>query len=103
MLSIRKVQSKPQVLSTDRHVLQGWVDLAEVKWDAASKKLSGVAKVIGDEPFRIVLAGNGRRPIRATADGAQARLEPHPAGSGLNTLVLERKGNGATNWSVEFK
>ena len=103
MLSIRKVQPNPQVLSTDRHVLQGWVDLADVKWASASKKLSGVAKVIGDEPFRIVLAGNGRRPIRATADGAQARLVPHPAGGGLTTLVLERMGNSATNWSVEFK
>jgi hypothetical protein len=97
------VQSNPQVLSTDRHVLQGWVDLADVKWNAAGKKLSGVAKVIGDEPFRIVLAGNGLMPFRAKADDAHARLEPHPAGSGLTTLVLERKNNGATHWSIEFK
>jgi hypothetical protein len=103
MLSIRKVQSNPQVLSTDRHVLQGWVDLADVKWDAAGKKLSGVAKVIGDEPFRIVLAGNGRKPLRAKTGDAHARLERHPAGSGFTTLVLERKKNGATNWTVEFK
>ena len=103
MLSIRKVQSNPQVLSTDRHILQGWVDLVDVKWDAAGKKLSGVAKVIGGEPFRIVLAGNGRKPRRAAAGDAQLRLEPHPAGGGLTTLVLERKNNAATNWTVEFK
>jgi hypothetical protein len=103
MLSIRKVQLNPQVLSTNRHVLQGWVDLADVKWDAAAKKLSGVAKVIGDEPFRIVLAGNGRKPLRAKAGDAHVKLEPHSAGGGLTTLVLERKDNGATNWTVEFK
>jgi hypothetical protein len=103
MLSIRKVQSNPQVLSTDRHVLQGWVDLADVKWDAATKTLSGVAKVIGGEPFRIVLAGNGHQPLRAAASGAVARMEPHPAGGELTTLVLERKDNGTTNWSVEFE
>jgi hypothetical protein len=103
MLSIRKVQSNPQVLSTDRHVLQGWVDLAEVKWDAASRKLSGTAKVIGSEPFRIVLAGNGRKPIRASANDALARMESHPAGGELTTLVMERKDNGETRWSVEFE
>ena len=103
MLSVRKVQSYPQVLSTDRHVLQGWVDLADVKWDAGTKKLSGVAKVIAGEPFRIVLATNDRKPLRVTAVDASARLEPHPAGGGLTTLVLERTHNGATTWSVEFE
>jgi len=103
MLSIRKVQANPQVLSTDRHVLQGWVDLADVKWDAATKKLSGVAKVVGGEPFRIVLAGNGRKALRATDGDATARLGVHPAGGDFTTLVIERKDNDATAWSVEFE
>jgi hypothetical protein len=103
MLSIRKVQSNPQVLSTNRHVLQGWVDLADVKWDAAGKKLSGVAKVIGGEPFSIVLAGNGSKPLKVTANDAVARMEPHPAGGDFTTLVLERKENGVVNWSVDFE
>ena len=62
MLSVRKVQSNPQVLSTNRHLLQGWVDLAEVKWNPADKTLSGIAKVIGGEPFRIIVANNGLKP-----------------------------------------
>jgi hypothetical protein len=104
MLSIRKVQANPQVLSTDRHVLQGWVDLADVKWDAASRKLSGVAQVIGGEPFRIALAGNGRKALRATAAGdAGARLENHPAGAGFAKLVLERKTTAAVAWTVSFE
>ena len=103
MLSVRKAQPNPQVLSTSRHVLQGWVDLSNVKWDAAGKKLSGVAKVIGGEPFRVVLAGNGRKALRAAGSGALARLEQHPAGGEFTTLVMERKDNGATHWSVEFQ
>jgi hypothetical protein len=59
--------------------------------------------VIGGAPFRIVLAANGRKPLRAVASDALARLEPHPAGGELTTLVLERKDNGATTWSVEFE
>jgi hypothetical protein len=103
MLSIRKVQANPQVLSTGRHVLQGWVDLAEVKWDAENRKLSGVAQVIGGEAFRIALAGNGRKPLRAFSSDAQVRLVDHPAGDGFKTLLLERKENGASHWSVEFE
>ena len=103
MLSIRKVQSTPQVLSTNRHVLQGWVDLADVKWDAAGKKLSGVAKVIGGETFRIAIASNGSKPLRASAGEALARLEPTPADGEVTTLVLDRKDHGATRWSVEFE
>jgi hypothetical protein len=103
MLSIRKVQSNPQVISTDRHVLQGWVDLADVKWDATNKKLSGVAKVIGGEPFRIALADNGFKPLRAAASGAQVRLEDHPAGAGFSTLVIECKENSSIGWNVEFE
>ncbi|MCX6967836.1 MAG: hypothetical protein NTZ46_08690 [Verrucomicrobia bacterium] len=103
MLSIRKVQDVPQVLSTNRHVLQGWVDLASVQWNPKDKKLEGVAKVIGGEPFRITLAQNGAKPFHATAVGAKARLEAHPAGDGFVTLVIERQENGETAWSVDFK
>ena len=102
MLSIRTVQPHPQVLSTDRHVLQGWVDLADVKWDAAAKVLSGTARAIGGEPFRIVLAGNGHKPLRASAGGALARLEKHPAGAGCVTLTVERKETGSAHWSVDY-
>jgi hypothetical protein len=89
--------------TTNRHLLQGWVDLSDVKWDTAGKKLSGVAKVIGGEPFRLVLAGNGSKPIRVIANDAVARMEQHPAKGEFTTLVLERKENGAVNWSVEFE
>jgi hypothetical protein len=101
MLSVRKVQPVPQVLSTNRHVLQGWVDLPNVKWNAGV--LSGEAKVTGGEPFQVVLACNGSKPLRATAVGARASLKAHPAGPGFVTLVLERADNGPdVSWKVEF-
>ena len=103
MLSVRKAQGNPQVLSTSRHILQGWVDLADVKWDAASKTLSGVAKVIGGEPFKIVLAGNGLTAKKPSAQGGEARLESHPAGADYSVLVLERPENGDVAWNIQYK
>jgi hypothetical protein len=102
MLSIRKVQPNPQVLSTNRHLLQGWVDLANVKWDSKGRILSGVAKVIGDEPFKIVVAGNGSTATRVTASGAKAKLSKHPA-DGLVQIILERPDNGEVVWQISFE
>jgi hypothetical protein len=101
MLSVRKVLPHPQVLSTNRHLLQGWIDLTDLAWDGAAARLSGVAKVIGGEPFRIVLAGNGRKPLKVTAQGARAAIEPHPA-AGLTRIVLERDDTGDVNWQVDW-
>ena len=75
MVSLRKVQPNPQVISTDRHILQGWVDLADVRWDAKTRTLSGTAHVIGGDPFKIVIADNGAKPTGADAKGGRAELE----------------------------
>ena len=100
MISLRKVQPNPQVISTNRHLLQGWVDLADVTWDAATKTLGGTACVIGGEPFHIAIAHNGAKP--ATASGGDAQLQAHPA-EGLGTLVLTAKETTEVKWSVRYK
>jgi hypothetical protein len=101
MLSIRKVQPNPQVLSTNRHVLQGWVDLANVKWDAKGHSLSGVARVIGGEPFKIVVAGNGSIATGVKASGGRAKLNRQRA-DGLVEIILERPDNGDVKWQISF-
>ena len=102
MVSLRKVRPHPQVISTDRHVLQGWVDLADVRWDAKSKSLSGTARVIGGEPFKIVIAHNGAKVLKAEATGGSARLEPHPA-EGLGSLILSAAANADVEWRLTYE
>jgi hypothetical protein len=77
----------PQVISTDRHILQGWVDLADVRWDPEARTLQGTAKVIGGEPFKLVVANNGNEALKADAGEAEAALAPHPS-AGLSRLTL---------------
>ncbi len=43
LLAIHQQQGHPQVISTDRHVLQGAIELQDVGWDAATRTLSGVS------------------------------------------------------------
>lgn len=103
MVSLRRKENHPQVLSTNRHLLQGWVDLAQVKWDAATKTLSGTAKVVGGEPFKIVVAANGAKGAKLSAVGAEAALAAHPASADLSVVTLARADNGEVAWRVAFE
>ncbi|HKK19411.1 MAG TPA: hypothetical protein VJ952_12095, partial [Opitutales bacterium] len=100
MISLRRALDHPQVLSTDRHLLQGWVDLENVGWDAATKTLKGTAKMIGGETFRIVLAGNGTKLNEISVDRGQAKLEPHPASDDLHVLTIDASETTDVRWSV---
>ncbi len=102
MIAVRKVQPHPQVLSTNRHLLQGWVDLADVRWGAEDRTLRGTAKVIGDEPFKIVIANNGARPVNAAAEGAQIQLGPH-ATPDLSVLELAAHDSSDVAWTVAYE
>ncbi len=53
MISVRECLDRPQVLSTDRHLMQGYLDLEGVDWDKERQVLSGVSKVVGDDPYVI--------------------------------------------------
>jgi hypothetical protein len=102
MISVRKARPHPQVLSTNRHVLQGWVELDGVHWDGQAKTLGGQASVIGGEAMEIVIAHNGAKPRTPTAEGARCELKPHPAAD-LSRLVLHAAENTEVSWSVTYE
>jgi hypothetical protein len=99
MISVRKVLDHPQVLSTNRHLLQGWVDLKDVRWDPDSRALSGTASVIGGEPFQIVVAANGAKTRRLEASGGDAELAAHPV-AGISRLILSAAANTEVRWTL---
>jgi len=90
MLTIRKVEKNPQVISTNRHLMQGHLDLDDVKWDG--RRLTGRARVAAGEPFRIVIALNSRQP---------ENLKPSEDGW-LAVLTLQQATNQTVEWSVNF-
>jgi hypothetical protein len=120
MMAVREVIEVPQVLATDRHLMQGLVDLSEVAWDARTRTLSGVSLVVGGEPYRVIIAGNGRAPMSAfidqeieaslraarfgTQQGVQATCSVAllPGDDGIACLTIARSANGPVAWSVVF-
>jgi hypothetical protein len=102
MISVRKVQDNPQVISTNRHILQGWMELKDVTWNAKSRNLTGTASVIGGEPFVIVVANNGAKALKLEANGAKAELSAHPV-AGLNRVTLSTAENTEVKWTLSYE
>ena len=102
MISLREATLVPQVLSTDRHILQGWVDLADVNWNPTNKTLSGTAKVIGHEPFKIVVANNGHEVLKAVDMRVEFDVKPHSI-AGLSCLTLSSANNADVKWGLKYE
>jgi hypothetical protein len=99
MLSVHEVEPNPQFLSTNRHLMQGYVDLARCpRWDGKRRELSGASRVVGGETYKVVLALHGFRPKKGSAGG---RIEVWKGGQ-LATLSIDRPQNDTVNWTVFF-
>jgi len=55
ILSIRRRQEIPQVISTSRHISQGCAEISDIKWSAEEKSLTLDAELIADAPYRVTL------------------------------------------------
>ena len=103
MMSVHEVTDHPQFISSNRHVMQGYMDVLKTAWDPATRTLSGTSKVVGGETYKLVIATNGLKPARCSAQGAKAEVTLNaPASAGIAVLSLERADNGTVDWSVTF-
>jgi len=104
MLSVHAAQDHPQWISTDRHLMQGYVDLVEKpRWDAGTMTLSGTSAVIGGEPYRITLALNGYTFHKPEADGAEIHVTLRPGDEPLADVILKTQKNRDVPWKVVFR
>jgi hypothetical protein len=53
VLAVQAVKDHPVLLSTSQHVTQGIVDVKEISWNADTKVLSGMSKVIANDPYEL--------------------------------------------------
>lgn len=53
LFAIRKLTDKPQIVSTNRHISQGGVDLIQVVYDEKTNTLNGISFVVAEEEYVI--------------------------------------------------
>jgi hypothetical protein len=104
MMSVHEAASHPQFLSTNRHIMQGYVDMVKCEWNAKKNSLEGVSKVVGGEPYKVVIAANGWRHKEDSAQGgAKSAIRVLDEANGLLELSLEQEKNADVEWMVGFE
>jgi hypothetical protein len=102
MMSVREALGRPQLLSTDRHIMQGYLDVIRTEWKPGNMTLTGVSSVVGDDPYVITLAPNGYRPVEATCKDKNTKATMSIGKDGLARVTLLRPENGEVEWSITF-
>ena len=105
MLAIHSVKDHPQFIATNRHIMQGYVDLLRKPvWDPKEQVLSGVSGVVPGETYRIVLALNGYTPGKAVADDARCTVRIWSNNANIADLIIRKDiYDGETPWRVSFQ
>ena len=104
MLSVREVLPHPQVVSTDRHLMQGLFELDQLRWDAGERTLSGTVRLPAGDPVTITIATNGFQTATFSADvPVRATLEVAEPGSPVAKLRLAADDNRVVQWQVGFR
>jgi hypothetical protein len=96
--SLRRKLWCPQVLSTNRHIMQGMLDQA--RWDNGSLTLTGTTRVVAGEPLVLTIATNGHVPAESTASSGSARVNRE---GDLVKLSLISETTAEVRWSLVWK
>jgi hypothetical protein len=96
-----------QLISTSRHITQGWVDLSALSWNEAGTSYKGSSKVVKEDPYELRFAfprGTNFAVKRAEARGPSGRLPVKIFNhQGWAAVQMTSPKNGQVNWEVEFE
>ena len=111
ILAVRPVATRPQVLSTSRHITQGIVDIVRERWDQGNSALGGCSRVVGNDPYELRIAAMGAGQVWHATKLSVAAQGDVP---GATIKLLEQKDwrlrvqidaprNCEVCWLVEFE
>jgi hypothetical protein len=104
MVSIHSVEKIPQFISTNRHIMQGLVDMPGLPlWNDTKKTLSGKSIVIGGEEYKVVIALNGYKPESCSASLSRAKIIWVDRDKDIAVLSILCTENSGVDWSISFK
>jgi hypothetical protein len=103
MLSVHEAEDRPQFIATDRHIMQGYVDLSDVQWSSEKNRLSGTSQVVVDDPYVVTIATNGYTPLNVELDDPNAQATIEEVDNQLVKLTITSDVNAAVRWSLGFE
>lgn len=99
MISVRAITDTPQILSCNRHIMQGYLELENVK--STDELLEGIIKLPQNETVEIVIALNGKKVKNIICNKAQAKILP--ISESLVKLQLYSSKNQEVPWKISFQ
>jgi hypothetical protein len=106
VLTLLPQEDHPQLISTSRHLTQGWVDLISQSYNAASNSYRGKSRVVGNDPYEVRFAfPRGKNFVikKATAQSANGRLAVKITNhQGWATVEFNSPRTAAVTWNVSF-
>ena len=101
--ALRKVEDNPQVISTNRHILQGWMDMKDVAWNDDRNSLSAKSNVVEGEVNRTVVALNGYKTVsvKTTSPGARVSIKKSAAGDNYRVIEISSPRTQMVSWSLK--
>jgi len=103
MLSVHEVTEHPQFISTNRHIMQGYIDLIQIEWLPGRNLLRGISKIVGGDPYIITIAANDYIPQTAKVNDSGTQVTLENIDNGLVKLTLTRSENSIVEWTVRFQ
>jgi len=95
-----QVFDRPQIVSTNRHLSQGAVDLEIVGWDESTGTLTARSRVVADDRYTVTLdVPAGYRPMDATVGDQSVEVENHGRFARLSFVSPQ---SGPVVWNVRF-
>lgn len=91
---------RPQLISTNRHISQGAVDVKTVIWDQEHLVLSGTSEVVAGDNYELRIAvPNDYQLVRAKADGVPISTSEEP---NLTRIKLTSPETTLISWQIQF-
>ncbi|KIO75200.1 hypothetical protein TH53_21985 [Pedobacter lusitanus] len=103
MMSVHAKENHPQFIATNRHIMQGYLDLKDCIWNSKKKTLKGVSDVIKDDTYKVIIATNGYQISTCNVSAGKYKVKMIEGNSGIAELIINTTKNATVNWEVKFK
>ena len=101
MMSVHAKEDHPQFISTNRHVMQGHLDMKAIKWTNNNKTLEAVSDVVEGDIYKVVIATNGYKVAGCTILNGRCSLKQ--MNEYFTELSIHVDKNATVAWEVKFK
>jgi len=106
VLTLVPDRGRIQLISTNRHITQGWVDLVSLQYQDKIKTWSGKSHVIGKDPYQLSFAyprGEYFKVERIKVKGESREIKAKAVNhQGWSTVRIESPSSGDVEWEVTF-